>query len=265
MKAKEFLSESSTLASLGVDPELISVAHKDHGVSHNEEYQEVKSKAALKEFLKNGHIVVAISDNSAIITRRRPHQIYVNRPDNIMYTLAFSDGQSIRTANLSDAMVAIGKAKYYASVEGHYELTPPAVRQQEKEKGEGDEAVSGAYSSILEIYKPLIKKAAAAAIARIKRKLASGITKMPSYQMSGYKEALITLESIKKDGYPTSRWSTFGRWYEEFLNDRGELDHGWGSALNNQASMREIVKEPLFKQKFVKFVLEYIRKIEERM
>jgi hypothetical protein len=258
------ISEDSSLSSLGVDPAVISTAHKEQGLSHNEQFKPVNTKTELQALLKKGHIVVVVGpEQSAVITLARQRSIYVNRDDSISYEVVSTKTPNGKRVNsLADAMALAGKGQYYASAKAYRQLETPWQRNANKQQAQMEQDIWRVREEITTIYGPAIKKAAQEAKNRVKRRYMRAVEKGDKYELRKFQSAVEQLNGMIKNGYPTDSWG-FSNWYNAYLRSLGQERRGFGSVPDNEQAIGEIVNTPLFKQKYAQFILGVIREIEE--
>jgi hypothetical protein len=261
MKVSDLLCESSSssLSSLGVDPAVISAAHKRLGIKHDETYVPITNKKDLMQKMQAGNVIVVVGDaGSSVITRKTQRSVYANRASTYYYSLVGSNGVNI-DGNAKEVLTKAGKGKYFASTYGYGEIETPSQRAYDKDDKEKSAQVSLTDRAIREIYGDFIRKAASDAIQRVKQKYMDAMENNNTYELQRYQRAVIALKGIREKGYYTSDWS---EWFSTYLQSIDRRSYGFGSVPANYKTMKELVAEPLFKQKYVKFVLDVIREIE---
>jgi hypothetical protein len=260
MKSSEFITESSSLSSLGVDPEIINAAHTRLGITHDETYDPVTNKKDLMQKMQAGHVIVVVgAAGSSVITRKKQYSMYVNRSATYYYSLVGSNG--VKTdGNAKEVLTKAGKGRYFASSHNYGEINTPDQRARNKEDYSQTEQVQLANQAIKEIYGDYVRKAAEAAIQRVKQKYMDAMENNDDYELRGYQRAVVALKGIREKGYPTTDWPN--EWFATYLSSIGDRDYGFGSVPNNFNKMKGLVSQPLFKQKYVKFILDTIRNLE---
>ncbi len=259
------ITESSTLTSIGVDSKIIGAAHREQGLKQDEQLSPIKTKTELQQVLKKGHIVVVVGEQSSVITLARSSSIYINRSDSIEYKVVNNSNLSgKRVSSISVAMKLAGRGKYYASKKSYYSSDSVYRTQQEKDDWNSGKYLTQVRNEIVAVYGEFLRTKTVEAMNRIKAQYMDAIEDGDQRKLRSYQDAIDSLKKIRELGYPAGGSWGFNEWYSGFLQSINQHQTGFGSVPANKRKIQEIVKTPLFKQQYVKFVLNEIRKIEQR-
>ncbi len=251
------INETSTLNSLGVDKSIIHSAHENNGVKHDEEFLPIKTKTELAEKLTNGHIVVAVTPTgSALISRDQQESLYINRDAKISYIITKTpDPRQVRVSSIKLVLSSIGKGKYYASKGKYYDTTSSPTKQGNRVANARTQKTYQTQDQISEIYGTFINKAVDSAITRLKAYYSDNVEELDEWNVRKVYGAIKELSRLRGGGFKSM--------YDQYLVSIKKYQSGFGSiyAINNSLA-KEIEADPLFKQKFVKFVKDTVASLE---
>lgn len=260
MKVADILVESSSLNSLGVDPKVMSDAHTVLGIKHDERFEPVANKAELLRKMQARHTVVVVGASGSAVIAAGAKSGY--------YTMVLSGerGYPIYPSGTArEVLSKAGRGQYFTSVTSRpsYDVSNPRSRKYTRDDNEKEENLTATYDAIASIYGDYVRKAATEALQRVKHRYMDAVENNDKWELQRLQQAVVRLKDIREKGYPADAWGYFGKWFDAYLRSVDKQAVGIASVPINRDTIKDMVSEPLFKQKYIKFVLNTIRSIEE--